>query len=95
MVKHVNEMASTSPTKVGELLSLIGITQWTNKIDDHRGVARGDTHALLERITQRRNKIVHTGDRHGRGRAPLTVEEVKADLAALESVERALEKMLA
>lgn len=95
MVRHINELASTSPSKVGELLSLVGVKDWTNKIDHHRGVAKGDTHGLLERITQRRNKIVHTGDRHGRGRASLTVDEVKADLAALESVVAAIEKVLA
>jgi len=93
MVRHINEMASTSPTKVGELLSLVGITRWTDQMDHHRRVARGDSHQLLERITQRRNKIVHTGDRHGRGRAPLTVSEVKADLDALVSVVAALEQM--
>lgn len=94
MVRHINELASTSPTKVGELMTLIGITKWTDTMDHHRKVSKGDSHALLERITRRRNKIVHTGDRHGRGRAPLTVDEVKADLLGLESVVAALEKMV-
>jgi hypothetical protein len=94
MVRHINEVASTAPNRVGELLSLVGVTNWTNKMDGFRKVPKGDSHALLARITQRRNKIVHTGDRHGRGRAPLTVADVKADLAALESVVEALEKML-
>ena len=94
MVRHINELASTAPNKVGELFSLVGVDNWTNKLDNHRKVAKGDTQALLERVTQRRNKIVHTGDRHGRGRATLTVGEVKADLAALESVVAAVEMML-
>ncbi|WP_151523699.1 hypothetical protein [Serinicoccus kebangsaanensis] len=95
MVRHINELASTSPSKLGELLSLIGITKWTNQMDHHRKVPKGTSFDLLERITKRRNKIVHTGDRHGRGRAPLTVTEVKQDLEALESVVEALEAMIA
>lgn len=91
---HVREMANTAPSQVGVLMSLIGVDKWSATVDHHRGVAKGDSEALLTRITERRNKIVHTGDRHGRGRAKLTIAEVKEDLVGLESVVQAIEKMV-
>jgi hypothetical protein len=90
----VRERSSTAPNKVGELLSMLGLTDWTRKLDGQRGVRRGDTEQTLQRISNRRNKIAHEGDRQGRSRAPITVDEVKADLAALESVVEAIETIL-
>jgi len=92
---HVAEMASTAPNQVGMLLSMIGVNSWTRSMDHHRSVEKGDSEAFLRRVTERRNKIVHTGDRQGRGRAPLTITEVEEDLAGLESVVHAVEKMVA
>lgn len=86
----VRREASTDPTKVGHLLSLIGVKAWTVKLDKERGVAPGDTEAFLKRVTDRRNKIAHEGDRSGRGRAALTASEVSADLESLESVVNAI-----
>jgi hypothetical protein len=88
---YVREQASTSPGKVGELLSLIGVANWSKQLDQARGVPKGDTVAFLERVTKRRNRIAHQGDRQGFGRAQLTVEQVRTDLAGLESVVSALE----
>lgn len=86
----VRREASTDPTKVGNLLSLLGVTEWPSKLDKERGVARGETQDFLKRITLRRNKIAHEGDRVGRGRAGLTVEEAREDLEQLASVVRAV-----
>lgn len=93
--RQVEELASTDPSKVGALFSLLGIKDWARKMDHHRGSQKGQTFELLERVTKRRNKIVHTGDRQGLGRAPITVAEVKEDLAALESVVAATEVIVA
>ena len=93
--KQVEELASTDPSKVGTLFSLLGISDWTRKMDHHRGSQKGQTFEFLDRVTKRRNKIVHTGDRQGLGRAPITVPEVKADLAALESIVGAMESIFA
>jgi hypothetical protein len=93
--RQVEDLASTDPSKVGALLSLLGVSEWTRKMDHHRGSQKGETFDLLDRLTKRRNKIVHTGDRQGLGRAPITVAEVKADLAALESIVAGLESMFA
>lgn len=91
---HIREMASTSPTQVGALLSLIGVQKWCDKLDHLRQVPKGETEATLARVTVRRNKIVHTGDRQGRGRAPLGIGEVKADLEAISSIVHAVERMV-
>lgn len=91
---RVREAASTSPTKFGELLSLIGVEQWSRKLDTERRVDKGATEEFLQRVTDRRNKIVHTGDRQGRSRAPLSIDEVAADLIGLESVVNALERVV-
>ncbi len=90
----IRRNASTSPTKVGDLLCLIGVDNWARQLDHHRGCKRGESVALLDRITNRRNKIVHAGDRLGRSRATLSIDEVKSDLAGLESVVHAIEKLV-
>lgn len=93
--RQLEELASTDPSKVGALFSLLGISDWTRKMDHQRGSHKGQTYELLDRVTKRRNKIVHTGDRQGMGRALITVQEVQADLAALESVVAAMESIVA
>jgi len=86
----IRREASTDPTKVGRILSLLGVENWSLKLDRERNVAQGETKTFLDRFTQRRNRIAHEGDRLGRGRAALTVDEVKTDLNSLESVIRAV-----
>ncbi len=93
--RELTELASTSPTKVGQVLSLVGVKDWARQVDRERGVHRGDTVAMLQRITDRRNRIAHSADRVGRGRAPLTVAEVRQDLDALKSFVGAIERILA
>lgn len=83
---YIRREASTDPTKVGHLLSLVGVSDWSSKLDKARGVGRGETVKFLSRVTARRNKIAHEGDRIGRGRAQLTVAEARSDLDGLVSV---------
>jgi hypothetical protein len=90
----VRELRSAAPSKVGELLSMLGVTQWTKKVDAKRGVNRGNTEQTLEGVRNRRNRIAHEGDRRGRSRASISVDEVKADLASLESIVAAIEAIL-
>lgn len=92
--REIAQLASTSPTKVGHILSLVGVRNWATEVDKKRGVRRGDTVAVLDRITVRRNRIAHTADRAGRGRAHLTVDEVRQDLLALKSFVAAVEDIL-
>lgn len=91
---YVRENCSTAPNKVGVMLSLVGLDDWAKKVDGQRRVQRGETVKCLQRITDRRNRIAHQGDRVGRGRAALKVTEVKDDLAALESIVHAIEALL-
>ncbi|WP_248581621.1 hypothetical protein [Nocardioides sp. InS609-2] len=90
---YIRQEASTDPTKVGFILSLLGVESPMNKLDNARGVSKGETKAFLEQLTQRRNKIAHEGDRVGRGRAALTSSEVLADLEKLTSVVEAIQKV--
>jgi hypothetical protein len=91
---YVREQASTSPTKVGEMLALIGVEHWSRQVDQQRSVAKGATVAFLEEVTVRRNRIAHQGDRQGFGRAHLSVDEARDDLAGLVSVVEALEAIV-
>ena len=91
---YVRELASTAPNKVGELLSAIGIENWARKVDTERKVSSGDTVHFLDRLTARRNKIAHEGDRLGRSRGNLTVAEVRTYLEALETTVKALEVII-
>jgi hypothetical protein len=90
----VREMASTAPNKVGELLSMLGVDNWTRKIDAERGVVRGRTVRRLDEITIRRNRIAHQADIVGRGRAHLDVQEVCDDIEELRSIVEAIEEVL-
>lgn len=91
---YVRQHASTASNRVGEMLSLIGVEGWAARLDKARGVAKGETVAFLDRVTERRNKIAHQGDRSGRGRARLAVDEVQTDLAQLESIVNAIEAIV-
>jgi hypothetical protein len=83
--------ASTSPSSIGMLMSMVGMPKIWSSVDAKRGVGRGSSEAALEVITQRRNKIAHNGDRQGRGRAAITVNEVERDLSRLVEIVDAID----
>ena len=85
--------ASTSPSSIGMLMSMVGIPKVWTAVNATRGVSKGASEASLEAITNRRNKIAHSGDRQGRGRALITVGEVKRDLACLVEIVTALDNV--
>lgn len=87
----VREQASTAPNKVGELLSMIGVTDWTRKVDSARNVPRGTTEGHLTTLTDRRNRVAHSADRVGQGRANLEIEEAEAFLAQIRDVAEAID----
>ena len=88
MRRHV----STDPAKVAAALRLLGIGGGVTPIDKLRP-GKVDTHADLKRITERRNKIAHTGDRKGQGKAAITAQEVRADIEILTAVVHAFEEL--
>lgn len=91
---HLRQQASTASSQVGYILSLLGIEQWSNKLDQARKCPKGTTVADLDRITQRRNRIAHEADRLGRRRAPISVAEVQRELEALTSIVDSIEEVL-
>lgn len=93
--EHFREISSPAPSQIGAILSSIGVVSWAKKVDAERGVTQGNTVTELDRITARRNRIAHTGDRVGQGRASLEVNEVQGDLAIITEVVEAIDQILA
>jgi hypothetical protein len=74
--QRIETLASASPSEVGKLFSAVGAPDLLKEVDKKRGVAKGRSAAQLEELVERRNHIAHAGDRKGRGRATISVEEV-------------------
>lgn len=72
-------------------MSMVGVPKVWAAVDAKRGVAKGSSETALEVITQRRNRIAHSGDRQGRGRALITVGEVERDLTCLVDIVSSLD----
>lgn len=92
--RYVRENSSTSPTKVGELLALIGVEKWAQQLDRRRRVPNGTTVEQLTAITERRNKIAHAADRKGRSRGTLAIQQVRDYIAQADSIVNAVEGIL-
>lgn len=90
----IAQYAGTSPTKVGGLMSLLGIDRWSRKMDTHRKSPKGSTEQFLFDVTRRRDRIAHSGDRVGQGRAHITAAEVRTALDGLNSVVAAAESVV-
>jgi hypothetical protein len=90
----VREYASTAPNKFGELLSMIGVSNWSKQVDALRKVPNGTTVEELQHITDRRNKIAHESDRRGDGRASISVDEVERILGQLRSIVESIDMLL-
>lgn len=90
----VREQASTAPNKIGHVLGIIGIEKWSKKIDQERGVRSGSTVSDLHSLTWRRNRIAHSADRVGQGRAGLTVEEAEGFLRTIRSIAEAIDRVV-
>lgn len=86
-----DKMASPAPSGIGKLMGAVGVKGIWASVDSHRKCAKGESERSLTRIVERRNKIAHTGDRSGRGRAEITLQEVEADLACVRSIVDALD----
>ncbi|TGG95427.1 hypothetical protein E4656_03105 [Natronospirillum operosum] len=90
----IREQASTAPNKVGELLSMIGVTRWTKKVGSTRKVPHGTSEEQLKLLTWRRNRIAHSADRAGQGRANLETSEAEAFLAHIRDVAEAIDTVV-
>ena len=92
--KYIRDTSSTAPNSIGIVLSTIGVKSWSTKVDNARNVEKGTTVGELDRITNRRNRIAHTADRKGRGRASTNLQEVERQLTTIEEVVNAIEEVL-
>jgi len=68
------------------LFAIVGQKGLWKRVDNHRKVDAEDSENTLDRINERRNRIAHTGDRVGRGRATISTDEVSADLGCIIDV---------
>jgi hypothetical protein len=91
---RIRELSSTVPSQVGQLLSLLGVRDWVNKVNRARGRS-AKTVEDLDRIATRRNRIAHEGDRVGRGRAAITIDEALDEIEVIESIATAIESVVA
>jgi len=85
--------ASANPSSVGQLFSMVGIGKLWGAVDAERKVTKGSSERELDAIRQRRDKIAHTGDRLGRGRAPILIDEVERDLGRLVEIVDAIHRV--
>lgn len=92
--ERIPRLASTAPNRIGELLTMLEIENWSKKVDKLRHVLPGTTVRDLDELTSRRNRIAHSSDRLGRDRAPMTYEAAKDYLEISRSVAGAIESML-
>lgn len=89
---EVRQQASPAPAQIGILFGLIAEKDLWKRVDARRGVTRGDSETRLESIYKRRNAVAHTGDRVGRGRAPIEIEEAEQALVDLEAIVIAIDE---
>ena len=94
VVEHIRETSSTAPNRIAEVLSIVGVQNWLKGVDDARGVVPSTTDTELKELTERRDRIAHSADRKGRGRALIAPEEVREDLQTINSVVEATESLL-
>ena len=59
------------------VFSTVGKSGLWLSVDKHRGTSKGVSEKQARALAERRNQIAHSGDRVGRGRALLTLEEVE------------------
>lgn len=92
--EHVREAASPAPSSIGMLFSMVGQPGIWQRVDKHRKLPKASSERNLEEVYARRNKIAHTGDRIGQGRAVIGADEVEDALAEIEDIVGALDVIL-
>lgn len=85
-------MASPAPSQIGITFGIVGERNLWKRVDRRLGLNRGKSEEALEKIYERRNRIAHQGDRAGRGRATISIDEVETDLRQLARIVNALDR---
>lgn len=85
--------ASTAPSKIGEVLSTVGLNNgWSKSVDRLRQVSPGSTERQLAAITERRNAIAHRSDWTGSKQKAISVSETVEFITFVRSVATALDQ---
>ena len=92
---YIRETSSTAPNQIASILSTVGVHDWLKNVDKARRVSGGTTERELSEITERRNRIAHSADRQGRGRASITPQEVREHIGSIRAVVEATESVFA
>jgi hypothetical protein len=92
--QRIADMASPDPDVIGQLLAMIRLENWARKLDSERRVPQKTTHTQLKELATRRNRIAHSGDRQGRGRAQIDLETSRRHVDNARSIIEALDRVL-
>ena len=76
LADHFRQEASASPSKIGMVFSTVGVEKLWPSVDKARGVKKGLSCEQMEELAERRNRIAHSADWVGRGRAVLSPPDV-------------------
>lgn len=88
---EVRQIASPAPAQIGIAFGIVGQRKLWNRVDSRRGADAGDSVDTLNRLYERRNRIAHSGDRVGLGRAAISTNEVADDLSRLVEIVDAID----
>jgi HEPN superfamily RiboL-PSP-like protein len=86
--------ASASPGKIESVFDLVGKPVRWSAIDQSRRVQRGRSREQMHELADRRNRIAHTGDRVGSGRAAISIGDTQKHLGNAKAVIEVLDKLL-
>jgi hypothetical protein len=89
---EVRRLASPAPAQIGIAFGIVGEKNLWRRVDDRRRRSKGSSEEQLKKIYARRNRIAHQGDRLGRGRSAISVDEVEGDLACIAEIVDALDR---
>ena len=92
--EYLDRLASANPDSIGKAFSVVGKSGIWKKVDARRGVKPGESERQLDSLAKRRDRIAHTGDRRGGGKAAIDANEVGAYLANARAIVEALEEVL-
>jgi len=92
---EVRQMASPAPAQIGEAFGVVGQKKLWKRVDGRRKATAGSSERTLKDLYERRNRIAHSGDRVGRGRAAISSDEVSGDLTCLVEIVDAIDAVTA
>ncbi len=91
---RIAELSSAHPDPMTKLLSMVRLDKFAGKVDVKREVEKGTTEKQLKDLATRRNAIAHSGDRKGRGRAPIDLLTAQTHIENARSIVEALDAIL-